>query len=105
MRTFKERDLGASLHGYPSGGEAMWNANAELIRKLGGTLKAVAFVDAGSLARHYDELGSSEIEIATGLGLRLDLPIGPVRLEYGYNLTRAPGEPNGTLHFAIGAAF
>ncbi len=105
VRSFQERDLGPSVNGYPTGGEAMWNANAELIRKLGGTLKAVAFVDAGSIARHYDQLGSSDIEIAPGLGLRLDLPIGPVRLEYGYNLTRGPGEPIGTLHFAIGAAF
>jgi outer membrane protein assembly factor BamA len=43
--------------------------------------------------------------LAVGLGLRLDLPIGPVRLEYGYNLTKGPGEPTGTLHFAIGITF
>ncbi|NJR42966.1 MAG: BamA/TamA family outer membrane protein [Akkermansiaceae bacterium] len=50
-------------------------------------------------------MGSAEVELAAGMGLRLDLPIGPVRLEYGYNLTRNPGEPAGTIHFAIGAAF
>ncbi|RYD85404.1 MAG: hypothetical protein EOP84_02620, partial [Verrucomicrobiaceae bacterium] len=43
--------------------------------------------------------------VAAGLGVRLDLPIGPVRLEYGYNLTRDLKEPKGTLHFAIGTAF
>ena len=102
---FPERELGPRVNGYPTGGEAKWHANAELIRNLTGSLKAVAFVDAGSLSRNYDELGSSEIELAAGLGLRLDLPIGPVRLEYGYNLTRDPGEPTGTLHFAIGMTF
>ena len=43
--------------------------------------------------------------MAIGLGLRLDLPIGPVRLEYGYNLTRDTGEPIGTIQFAIGMTF
>ena len=48
--------------------------------------------------------GSSEIELAAGLGLRLDLPIGAVHLEYGYNLTQNPGQPAGTFHFATSAA-
>ncbi len=105
VRSFPERELGPTVDGYPTGGEAMWCANAELIRSLGGSLKAVAFVDAGGLARNFDEIGSSEIEVAAGLGLRLDLPVGPIRLEYGHNLTRDHGEPAGTLHFAIGMTF
>jgi outer membrane protein insertion porin family len=105
VRSFPERELGPSANDYPTGGETRWHANAELIRNLGGTLKAVGFLDAGSLARSYDQLGDSDLEMALGLGLRLNLPIGPVRLEYGYNLTRDSGEPAGSLHFAIGAAF
>ena len=105
VRSFPERDLGPSVDGYPTGGEAMWNANAELIRNLTGNLKAVAFFDAGQLSQKYDDLGAGDVELAIGLGLRLDLPIGPVRLEYGYNLTQDPGEPVGTIHFAIGMAF
>jgi outer membrane protein assembly factor BamA len=105
VRSFPERELGPTVDGYPTGGEGMWHANAELLRSLTGSLKAVGFIDAGSLPRRFDEFGSSEIELAAGLGLRLDLPIGPVRVEYGYNLTPGPGEPTGTLHFAIGAAF
>jgi len=105
VRSFPERELGPSVNGFPTGGEAMWNLNSELIRRIGDSLRAVAFFDAGSLARDYDGIGSADIELAAGLGLRLDLPIGPVRLEYGYNLTRDPGEPAGTLHFAIGMAY
>jgi outer membrane protein assembly factor BamA len=105
VRSFPERELGPTVDGYATGGEAMWNLNAELVRKLGASLKAVAFLDAGSLARDYRECASADIEVAGGLGIRLDLPIGPVRLEYGRNLTRDPGEPPGTFHFAIGAAF
>jgi outer membrane protein assembly factor BamA len=105
VRSFPERELGPTVEGYPTGGEGMWHANAELIRKLAGSFKAVGFVDAGSLSRECGKLGSGDIEVAVGLGLRLDLPIGPVRLEYGYNLTRDMAEPTGTLHFAIGVAF
>jgi outer membrane protein assembly factor BamA len=105
VRSFPERELGPAVEGFPTGGEGMWHANVELIRSLSGSLKAVGFLDAGSLSRQFDQLGSADLELAIGLGLRLDLPIGPVRLEYGYNLTRDAGDPVGTLHFAIGVAF
>ena len=105
VRSFPERELGPAVGGYSTGGEASWNVNAELMRKFGDSLRAVAFIDAGSLARDYDGIASADVELAAGLGLRFDLPIGPVRLEYGYNLTRDSGEPAGTLHFAIGMAY
>ena len=44
-------------------------------------------------------------EVAAGLGLRVDLPVGPIRLEYGRNLTREGREPSGAFHFAIGITF
>ena len=106
IRSFPERELGPrSFNGFPTGGEASWTTHAELTRTLAGSLKATAFVDAGALGRDYTEFASADIELAAGLGLRLDLPIGPVRLEYGHNLTRDSGEPAGTFHFAIGVAF
>jgi outer membrane protein assembly factor BamA len=105
VRSFPERELGPSVNGYPTGGEAVWHLNTEIMRRIAGPLRAAAFVDAGALARNYEDFGSADIEVAAGLGLRFDLPIGPVRLEYGYNLTRDTGEPAGTLHFAIGMAY
>lgn len=83
----------------------MWNTNVELIRSITDSVKAVAFMDAGALTRDYEGIAGNNIELAAGLGIRLDLPIGPVRLEYGYNLTRDEGEPAGSLHFAIGYAY
>ena len=105
VRSFPNRELGPLVDGFPTGGEAGWNTNIELMRNIWGSLKGVAFVDAGGLARNREEWGSADVELATGLGFRLDLPIGPVRLEYGRNLTRDEGEPSGTLHFAIGFAY
>ena len=105
IRSFPERELGPTFGGYPTGGEGMWNTNLELIRNITGSVKAVAFFDSGTLSRNFEDIGTSSIEMAAGLGVRLDLPIGPVRLEYGYNLTRDVGEPTGTFHFAIGYAY
>lgn len=106
IRSFPERELGpTSANGFPTGGEASWTTHAEITRGLIGSLKATAFIDAGALGRDHTDFGSADLEVAAGLGLRFDLPIGPVRLEYGHNLTRDRGEPSGTFHFAIGVAF
>lgn len=106
VRSYPERELGPrSLTGYPIGGEGYWVANAEYVRNLAGAVKLVGFVDAGALSRTLGGLGSASPDVAAGLGLRFDLPVGPVRLEYGHNLTRDSGEPSGAWHFAIGVAF
>jgi outer membrane protein insertion porin family len=106
VRSFPERRLGPTgTDNYPTGGEAYWVANAELVRTLGGPLKLVGFLDAGGLSGEYRDLPSAEMELALGLGVRLDLPVGPVRFEYGHNLTPGRGEPSGTWHFAIGIGF
>ena len=106
VRSFRERELGPwSTTGYPIGGQAMWVANLEYSRSLAGPLRGVAFIDAGGLSQNWEDFGLSDPEVAAGLGLRLDLPIGPVRLEYGHNLTRDGRDPSGTFHFAIGTTF
>ena len=106
VRSFPERELGPTAsNGDPLGGQSYWVANLEYIHSVKGPLRITAFLDAGSLTAQFSEFGSGEVELAAGLGLRLDLPIGPVRLEYGHSLSRDPGEPAGTFHFAIGTAF
>lgn len=105
VRSFPERELGPSFGGDPYGGDFSWVVNTELSRPLTGALTAVAFIDAGAVTGNYTGIRQGGLELAAGLGLRLDLPIGPVRLEYGHNLSQDTGEPTGTWHFAIGATF
>jgi outer membrane protein insertion porin family len=97
IRSFPEREMGPDFDGYPLGGNTWWVSNFEYTRTLTGPVKGVAFFDAGAL--------DAEIEMAVGLGIRIDLPVGPIRLEYGHSLTKDPGEPGGTFHFAIGTTF
>lgn len=106
VRSFEERRLGPLGGGdNPTGGEAYWAASVQLMRRLAGPLHLSTFIDAGSLSRDFDGLTAADLEVAIGLGLRLELPIGPVRLEYGHSLTQDPGQPSGAVHFAIGTAF
>jgi outer membrane protein assembly factor BamA len=106
VRSFPLRRMGEkSASNDPLGGEAYWTANGEYVHRLIGPLQTVVFTDVGTLSRTFDGFGVDNVELAVGGGLRLDLPIGPIRLEYGRNLTRDPGEPTGAFHFSIGVAF
>jgi outer membrane protein assembly factor BamA len=106
VRSFPERQLGPHAPSNdPLGGEAYWVFNAEYVHQISGPLSFVVFADAGGLSRNLEKQGFDSVEIAAGLGLRLDLPIGPIRLEYGHNLTQDINEPSGTWHLAIGIAF
>jgi len=106
VRSYPERELGPhDRSGYPVGGQASWVTNIEYIHPVAGALKGVVFVDAGGLSTNWQDFGMHEIDVALGLGIRFDLPIGPVRFEYGHNMTQDLGEPSGTWHFAIGTAF
>ncbi len=97
--------MGPSVNGDPVGGEAFWIGSAEYIRQITGPVYTNVFFDAGALARYAGDIGSADINFAAGLGFWLDLPIGPVRAEYGYNLNRRKGEPMGAFHFSIGVNF
>jgi outer membrane protein assembly complex protein YaeT len=105
VRSFPDRDLGPEFDGTARGGQAYWFANMEYVRKIAGPVYGVAFLDAGALERDISSFPSFDPKYAAGLGLRLDLPIGPVRLEYGHALNPEGGDPNGAFHFAIGASF
>ena len=107
VRSFEQRHLGPrSLSSDPLGGQAYWNASIEYIRPINDPIKAVIFFDAGQVYSDVSDWGSfSDASYALGIGARINLPIGPVRLEYGYNLNRRSGEPSGTLHFSIGTSF
>ncbi len=104
VRSFSERELGPSLNGVPLGGQSYFIANAEYIHSIVGPLKGLVFLDAGGLSTDLG-FGFNDAKYAAGLGFQLDLPIGPVRFEYGRSLNRENDDPSGAFHFAIGTAF
>ena len=49
---------------------------------LAGRLRFAVFVDAGVL---WNQIGPSPLRITPGAGLRYTSPIGPIRVDAGYN--------------------
>lgn len=74
----------------PSGGNAMWLANIELRTRHGWPaepLRWVVFIDAGRVWNTNDVFSSlnADARITPGFGLRLATPLGPFRMDIGYN--------------------
>jgi outer membrane protein assembly complex protein YaeT len=87
------------------GAESYLGANLEIEQALTPTWSLVGFVDAMGVARDIGDYPFSELLFSAGAGLRWNTLIGPVRLEYGYNLHRRRHDPAGTLHISVGFPF
>ncbi|MFA6686812.1 MAG: outer membrane protein assembly factor BamA [Desulfuromonas sp.] len=88
------------------GGEKMAYANLELIFPLlkEAKLKGVIFFDIGN-AWDEDEEYFSDMRYSVGVGIRWQSPLGPLRLEWGYNLDPYEYEDNSVFDFSIGKFF
>jgi outer membrane protein insertion porin family/translocation and assembly module TamA len=101
--------------GLPIGGTKFANASAELRAPLFGSLSGVIFIDGGRVwGQPTPEFANdSRWRYDAGPGLRYQTPVGPLRIDLGYQLNRIPGllvngkaEPRRfRFHFSIGQAF
>ncbi len=106
VRSFSERDLGPhDSGGNPIGGEYYTILNAEYTFPIYGELLGAVFVDAGNLLPEASNPGLNDLRYGIGAGLRYNLPIGPVRLDYGVNPSPRKDEAFGAFHFSFGFAF
>jgi len=87
------------------GGEALFIMNQELRFPIHKWLRGVAFYDMGNVYSNLSDLNPFDVRHSIGFGLRLDTPFSLIRLDYGLNLFRRPGEPRGVFFFSIGQAF
>jgi outer membrane protein assembly complex protein YaeT len=106
VRSYEQDELGPKdAVGNPLGGEFRNVFSLELRQRLWGPLEGSLFADAGNVGGAVADYGFHDMGYALGLGLRLQLPIGPVRVDAGWNPDRAPGDEAWVLHFAIGYPF
>ena len=107
--------------------EVIFNAEYVFPLVTEAKMKGVIFFDAG---RAFDDQGRfdlagnvlvgpggrpfssgermrvGDLRYSAGFGIRMLLPIGPIRLEWGYNLDSQPGEQSGLFpEFTIGSVF
>lgn len=116
-----------SIRGYndnavpPGGGLALLQANVELRLPVAGPLGLEFYVDAGNVWARFEQiradaflpevshvaLDDTDVRYVFGLGPRLDLPIGPVRLDFTWSLrpTRDRAALVAEPQFAIGPSF
>ncbi|MEZ5276376.1 MAG: BamA/TamA family outer membrane protein [Opitutaceae bacterium] len=87
------------------GAESSFVVNIELEQALNSQVSLIGFSDSTFNAASISDYPATESLYSIGLGLRYNTVIGPVRLEYGYNLNPRPLDPGGTLHFSIGFPF
>lgn len=106
VRSFGERDLGPlDPKGNPIGGEFFTVFNVEYTFPIIGELQGALFTDAGNLLPSSEHPSLDDMRYAVGMGLRYKLPIGPIRLDYGFNPDRHEHEDSGAFHFSFGFAF
>jgi outer membrane protein assembly complex protein YaeT len=96
---------GLDVLGFNAGGQALFIVNQEWHFPIWSALHGEMFVDAGYVYPTIDDFNLSALRYDAGLGLRLDTPIGPIRIEYGWKIDRQPDESAGELIFAIGTLF
>jgi outer membrane protein insertion porin family len=104
VRSFPERRLGPSdYHGYTIGGDTFTTFNAEYQFPLYNPILGAIFCDAGSVGANSGEIGP--MRFAIGPGLRYASPVGPARIDVGFNPDRQPGERHLMIQISVGMAF
>jgi outer membrane protein insertion porin family len=103
----------------PIGGAGLLELSAELripsyFSFLGFPISSVVFLDGGDVTFAADQLDPKNLHWATGFGLRVVTPVGPVGLDIAYRLNRTEHDaamlnPDAGHHvnwlLAVGEAF
>ena len=96
--------------GFPTGGNGVVVLNSELRVNVFGPLQAVGFVDAGNVFPRASDLSFTDLRPTAGFGVMYRSPVGPLRVDVGFNLDRqefVPGSPERRtiVHILLGPAF
>ena len=99
--------------GLPIGGHTMVEGSSEVRTAAWGKFGVVAFADYGNVLSRSWDFNVNDLRYAVGPGLRYLTPVGPARVDFGYQLNpiqglRVNGEPekrHWRVHFSIGQAF
>lgn len=106
LRGFDYRDVGPKdENGEPLGGKSLARATVELTFPIIEKVRAAVFSDIGFVdPKGFNAGGRPASDV--GIGLRLDLPIGPLRLDYGFPIqTGGNNSGSGKFNFNVGYQF
>src|SRR5437870_8454621 len=106
LRGFPFREVGPQdENGEPTGGQSMARTTIEWTFPIIEKARGAVFYDTGFVNTSSWAFGFNHIASDIGVGIRLDLPIGPLRLDYGYPLLRDGYHGGGHFNFNVGYQF
>ncbi|MEI6278039.1 MAG: outer membrane protein assembly factor BamA [Verrucomicrobiae bacterium] len=107
MRGFNFREVGpVDQYANPIGGNSLAYITLEMTFPIVSRVRGAIFTDMGFVNVKPGDFGTSNANVDAGIGLRLDLPIGPIRVDYGIPLVYDSWNgPPGKFNFNIGYQF
>ncbi|MBI5384924.1 MAG: outer membrane protein assembly factor BamA [Verrucomicrobia bacterium] len=109
LRGFRYRHVGPQEQGLrgigrePIGGNSYYMFSVEYSVPIIDKLRVATFYDMGNVFYKISDFDPSRFSANVGFGIRLNLPIGPLRLDYGYPIREANGEGrSGRFNFTVG---
>ena len=73
--------------------------------EMSGGLETCAFVDMGNVIRFQDEAKLRDYRFGIGTGLRFRTPLGPIRVDWGWNPNPRDYEDDWAVFLAVGYPF
>jgi outer membrane protein insertion porin family len=108
LRGYRYREVGPQEKTFdgddePIGGNTYWFGSAEYRIPIIERLKLALFYDIGMVQRDAFNWRVSDYNDNWGVGVLLDLPIGPLRLDYGIPIRADPhNDSSGRFQFSAG---
>jgi outer membrane protein insertion porin family len=106
LRGFNFRDVGPKdINGEPIGGRFLARSTVELTFPIIEKVRGAFFYDIGVVGPEaFEPNGRAASDV--GFGLRLNLPVGPIRMDYGIPITTGGNnERGGKFNFNVGYQF
>lgn len=104
LRGYNDKSIGPTIIGEKYRyGEAIVNANFELRTHFEKLIDIVIFVDAGKVTDDSDLFlfNQAILNYSAGLGIRINTPFGPIRVDYAKRLKDAPADDWGKFHLGL----
>ncbi|MBA2584939.1 MAG: outer membrane protein assembly factor BamA [Chthoniobacterales bacterium] len=106
LRGFNYRDVGPKdKNGEPLGGRTLARATVEITYPIIEHIRGAVFYDIGLLGDAAWDPAAGRIASDVGIGVRLDLPVGPLRIDYAIPLKKDGNDGSGKFNFNVGYQF
>ena len=108
IRGFNYREVSPrDINGEPLGGQSMATFTIEYTVPIVEKARAAIFYDTGFVNAGPWDFNTTHVVSDVGVGMRLDLPIGPLRIDYGIPISKGGYKDagSGKFNFNVGYQF